>query len=154
MNSIDRVYHLKYYEDNNYNINVETCFRQDIGGQKVFTEMIASYNENDNDEFQGDGVVYMTKYPNIFLNNSSSAKERKEEMRSALASDGYRVSPEETHEYMEGNTSYGNTVQHLQFLAHDAIYNNRNELNYFKKMLPRQLSESVDGFIQVKNGRI
>ncbi|CAL4228690.1 unnamed protein product, partial [Meganyctiphanes norvegica] len=136
INSIDRVYHMNRYEDNNYNINVESCFRQDIGDQKVFCEMIASYNENDEDEFEGDGMIYKTKYPTFFLNNSSSTEEKKEEMRSALTNDGYRVGPEETHEYMEGNTSYGNNVQHLQFLTHNAIYNYKHELNSSMNMLP------------------
>ncbi|CAL4088240.1 unnamed protein product [Meganyctiphanes norvegica] len=150
LNKVDRLYYIEHFDDSVNSRTYEILVRMDYRGEHIFVRLSAGCDFTGFD-CQGDGEIYITRNPNIFLKSIVDRHHNPSLIYQNLLEDGYRV--EEPSEFDLTPRHLWNSVPMLKFLTHQAIHEHRDHLRHYPQVLPTVLTDSVTEFIQVQETR-
>ena len=148
VNKIDHLYHLVLSEAVPNYRKWELSCRMKHDRQDYFVVMNAECVFSDGPDGQGYGCISFTKLPRFFMNYMVTLDQGLEKIYQALKNDKYEVElPDCQH---HGDTKDWKNAPMLIYLCHLSIYNNKEMLIHFKRILPKLLANSVEEFIAIK----
>ncbi|XP_068237560.1 uncharacterized protein [Palaemon carinicauda] len=145
---IDRLYHIHHFDDNISGKEYELIARMDYQGRSVYVRMSAGCDYT-GFECQGDGEIYVSYDAEVFLKSIITGECNQHGIWKSMIDDGLDVT-EPTEFDHQKHWGWNDTPQ-LQYLCHEAVHANQDQLQYYDEVLPGAISNSVTHHMKVKD---
>ena len=174
LDDIDRLYYIDYYSDYrmDYDLaryrlvvrieyNGRGCCSNGSNGtlnqnhqDHVYVELIAGYDNHYPPErkfTRAEHVIFVSRDASLFM--SLVLRNPKDPIYEFLAEDGIIIDQQQK-EYDVNSTFFWKNPPSLKYFCHSTVYVNKNLLNdYYQKVLPKMLSNSVEYFIRLREAK-
>ena len=145
---IDRIYHICVHDGDIQHYRL--IARMDYKEQKhYYVNMMADCYSSCDFQEGGNGHIYVSGDANVFMNTVLDKECESHLIFKSLEEDGIKID-----KYDTVRRRFWKNPPLLQYLCHEAVYENQNLLNkYYPQVLPKLLVKSVTDFMKIKKAQ-